>query len=301
MPVSDITFDSGGISLAGQLWVPAEEPENGLPAVAISGPLTGVKDQVIGYYARLLAEHGLVALAFDPRNWGESQGGPRNHEDPHGKIADLRDAISWLRAQPGIDPGRVGLVGVCAGGSYALNAAAFDPRVSAVACVAAAYNSPAAMRSQFGEEMYWSLLGQLMEAAERERESGEAAYLPAVAAEGPALMPIVEAFEYYGTDRNPSAVWENRATVASQRELLTFDALPAADFLERTALLVVHGTTDAFFPPEAAQAIYERAAGPREIDWVETTTHIDLYDQPRCVEPAAGKVAAFMHAHLGSA
>ena len=65
------------------------------PGLVFTGPFTGVRDQVTGLYADRLAAAGFTTLAFDHRNFGESGGQPRRHEDPQGKLADLRAAVSF--------------------------------------------------------------------------------------------------------------------------------------------------------------------------------------------------------------
>ena len=85
---------------------------DGLPALVLTGPLSGVKDQVVGTYAELLAAEGFATLAFDHRNFGESEGEPRQHEDSAGKLADLRDAVTFLAGRAEIDENRIGAVGI---------------------------------------------------------------------------------------------------------------------------------------------------------------------------------------------
>ena len=193
-----------------------------------------------------------------------------------------------------MDADRIAVVGVCLGGGYAVRAAAFDPRVRAVAGVGGAYNSPHRLRSALGPDGYRGLLAGAVETLERERSGGEIAYVPAVATEGPALMPGQEPFAYYGSERSKSAVWENRMTVDSRWQLLTLDSLSAAELLDRTPFLVVHGKVDAYCTPEGAQAVFDRATGPKEIEWLDTTNHIDIYDHPELVGPAVARVAGFL-------
>jgi fermentation-respiration switch protein FrsA (DUF1100 family) len=107
-----------------------------------------------------------------------------------------------------------------------------------------------------------------------------------------------EPYAYYGTERSRSAVWENRMTVDSRWQLLTLDAHSAAELLDRTPFLVVHGRVDGYCSPESAQAIYDRATGPKEIEWLESGNHIDIYDHPELVGPAVARVARFMAANL---
>ena len=75
---------------------------------------------------------------------------PRGRQDPGRKIDDLREAVTHLLTLPTTDPHRVGVLGICLGGGYALRAAASDLRVQRVATVAGAYDSPAAFRAQMG-------------------------------------------------------------------------------------------------------------------------------------------------------
>lgn len=291
MSTSRVTFDADGLELVGALHAP--DGAGPWPAVALTGPFTGVKEQVVGTYAGRLAALGIAALAFDHRGFGESQG-RRQHEDPAGKLADLRAAVGYLAAHPSVDDARIGLLGVCLGGGYAVRAAAFDPRVRAVAGVAGAYNDPLAFSASMGAAAYRSTLARFLAARPDER-------LPAVSPDGsPAAMSGREPWEYYGTERSTSPYWVNEVTVASLYELMTLDTTSAAGLLEQTPLLVVHGTTDDYCSPSAAQAVHDRSPGRKALAWVETTNHIDLYDQSAPVDEAVGHLKRFFDRELAA-
>jgi fermentation-respiration switch protein FrsA (DUF1100 family) len=296
---SRVEFRVRGDLVVGVLRAPAGTPGAGLPGVVLTGPFTGVKEQVVATYAEQLSERGLVTLAFDHRGFGESEGHPRQHEDSAGKLADLRAATGVLAAHPLVDAGRLGCVGICLGGGYALRHSAFDPRIGATAFVAAAFNDPRAMRAGMGAAGYRAALEQAAMVEQREAESGEVEYLAAVDPDGgPAAMPGREPWEYYGTERSASPGWRNQVTRASIRELITFDAAIGADFLDPTPALFVHGRRDDFCSPEAAHAVYDRVTSTKEFVWLDTNNHIDLYDQPQYVEPAAARVADWLTEHL---
>jgi fermentation-respiration switch protein FrsA (DUF1100 family) len=283
-----VTFTADGVTLVGNLAVAAD----GAPAVVLTGPFTGVKEQVVGTYAERLHERGLTTLAFDHRGFGES-GGRRAHEDSQGKLADLRAAVSLLAAHPAVDAARVAAVGICLGGGYAVRAAAADPRIRAVVGIAGGYNSP--VRFSAGDpDGYRQALGSFIERYDDE--------LPAVAPDGGvAAMAGDEPFAYYGTQRSTAAHWENRVTYGSLHALMTFDALGAAPLLAATPLLVVHSRTDAYCAPELAEALYTDGTGPKEIHWIDAEQHIDLYDLQPYVGQAADAAATFLHRHLGGA
>ncbi|MFI7451541.1 alpha/beta hydrolase [Nonomuraea sp. NPDC049714] len=286
-------FAVDGVTLVGELRVP--EGEGPRPALVLTGPFTGVRDQVTGLYAARLAERGYVTLAFDHRNWGESGGEPRCHEDPQGKLQDLRAAVSFLRARPEVDGDRIGAVGICLGGGYALKFAAFDPRVKAFAGIAGAYNNPYGMRSGMD---YEAALGSFTEVLERQDQGGPVEYLPAVAEEGEAAMPGDEPYAYYGTDRSVSPHWANRVTRASVRELITMDNMMGADFLSPRPALIVHGVVDRFCSPEGAEEAYKRLDEPKRLVWLDAKRHIDLYDREPYVTQAVDATAEFLSQYL---
>ncbi|WP_182882426.1 alpha/beta hydrolase [Microbispora sp. H10949] len=283
-----VTFSAGGVDLVGDLRLP--DLPGPAPAVALTGPFTGVKEQVTGLYAERLARAGLVTLAFDHRGFGES-GGRRGHEDGEGKLADLRAAVSLLGGRPEVAPGRVGLVGVCLGGGYAVRAAASDPRVRAVAGIAGAYNSPVWFAERMGVDAYRGALGGFLDRYDE--------LLPAVApGDGEAAMPGAEPYAYYGTSRSASPHWVNEVTRGSLHSLMTLDALGAAPLLAATPLLVVHGRADAYCAPELAAELVDRSPGKKEVIWLDCREHIDLYDVEPYVTRAADATAAFLHDHL---
>ena len=289
MAVEPVDFTADGLRLVGQLHL----PDGGArwSAVALTGPFTGVKEQVVGTYASHLARRGVAALAFDHRGFGESEG-CRQHEDPAGKLSDLRAAVGYLAEHPDVDGQRLGLLGVCLGGGYAVRAAAFDPRVRAVAGVAGGYNDPVAFSRSMGVSAYRAALLRFIGA-------GPDARMPAVSPDGSdAAMGGWEPWSYYGTERSASPHWVNEVTVASLYELMTLDTTSAAALLEDTPLLVVHGTTDAYCSPAAAQAVYDRAPGVKTLAWVETTNHVELYDDEPRVAEAVNHVHAFLEREL---
>jgi fermentation-respiration switch protein FrsA (DUF1100 family) len=297
-----VSFTSDGIELVGTLRLP-DSADGPLPALVFTGPITGVKEQVVGNYAERLTRHGFATLAFDHRNWGESGGERRQHEDPQGKISDLRDAVSFLAGRPELDADRIGIVGVCLGGGYALRAAAFDPRIKTAACVAGAYMGAHEFEAMFGgRDGFRQFLGNFVGAAQARFASGEEAYMAAVSNDDtPAAMAGKEPYEYYGTERSASPGWVNRLSVESQLQMMTFNLKEAAELISPTPLLIVHGRVDDYCTPELAQYAFDTAGEPKEIFWLDTTNHIDLYDREQYVAPAVERIADFLERRLVAA
>lgn len=130
----DVNFSSAGLTIAACLYGPNEP--NGATLV-IGHPGSSVKEQSPALYAEKLCALGFRILTFDAAHQGASEGLPRGLEDPAQRVEDFKAAVSWLETQPGIDAAKVGGLGICASGGYVVQAAAGDPRIGAVATVAA--------------------------------------------------------------------------------------------------------------------------------------------------------------------
>ena len=128
---SKITFHNRyGITLAADLYKP-KNATGKLPAIAVSGPFGAVKEQASGLYAQTLAERGFLTIAFDPSFTGESGGQPRSVASPDINTEDFSAAVDYLATRDDVDPERIGILGICGFGGFAINAAAMDTRIKA--------------------------------------------------------------------------------------------------------------------------------------------------------------------------
>ena len=135
--VERVTFKNRfGIELVGDLYTPKTmNKEDKLPAVAISGPFGAVKEQSSGLYAQTLAERGFITLAFDPSYTGESKGTPRHVASPDINTEDFSAAVDYLSNNKNVNPDRIGILGICGFGGFAINAAAIDTRIKATTAI----------------------------------------------------------------------------------------------------------------------------------------------------------------------
>jgi fermentation-respiration switch protein FrsA (DUF1100 family) len=298
-----VRFRSDGLTLAGHLYRPATAARGErTAALVMAGPMTSVKEETLPHYAAPLAEAGYNVLAFDNRNFGESEGEPRQHLDTAEQVEDLKNAVSYLLSREDVDPERIGLCCVCLGAGYGLAVASMDLRVKALAIVAGGYNITDTYRDFLGEEGFAAYLETLNGARQRQYESGELEYMPAIAGPpdyAPSAMPVQEAYEYYSRAQATEAPnWENRLTVASMEQIVGWNVLARAHLVAPRPLLVVHGTTDVLLPPRYAQEVFDRAGEPKELRWIETSNHVELYDQAPFVPQAIAKVIDWLGTHL---
>ena len=140
-------------NLVGNLYYPANFQETNIyPTIIVSGSWTTVKEQMAGLYAKKLAEQGYITLAFDFRNFGESEGEPRFYENPSLKKEDIKNAVTYLKDLPEVDNTKIGAFGVCAGSMYTLMAASEDHRIKSVVTAASWLHDAEAVKLFYGGE-----------------------------------------------------------------------------------------------------------------------------------------------------
>lgn len=125
-----VQFPSDGIVLRGDLYLPRGDGPHAL--VILGHGFAGLKEWTLPEIAISLSKVGIAALLFDFRNFGDSDGEPREEVDHLGRLEDWRSAISFVQGLPEVDGDRIGLWGTSLGGRDVLVVAALDPRVKAV-------------------------------------------------------------------------------------------------------------------------------------------------------------------------
>ena len=119
-----------GITLAADQYEP-KNYEGKLGAIAVCGPYSAVKEQVSGRYAQEMARRGFLTIAFDPSFYGESGGTPRYMNSLDLAVEDYEAAIDYLSTLDNVDPNKIGIIGICGWGGFALQTASIDTRIKA--------------------------------------------------------------------------------------------------------------------------------------------------------------------------
>ena len=127
----DIEFDAEGVTLRGWLYTP-ERADGRSPAIVMTHGFSAVKEMYLDRYADVFANAGMAALVFDNRNFGSSDGQPRQEIDPWAQVRDYRHAITYARTRSEVDPARIGIWGSSYSGGHVLVVGAIDRRVKCV-------------------------------------------------------------------------------------------------------------------------------------------------------------------------
>lgn len=273
-----------GITLVGDLYVPKHAGNEPLPALAISGPFGAVKEQSSGLYANQMAERGFVALAFDPSFTGESSGEPRNVASPDISTEDFSAAVDFLGIQKNIDRNKIGIIGICGWGGFALNATAIDKRVKAVATTSM-YDMTRVMSKGYNDvvplEERTKTLERLGEQRWKDAENGTPAYQPPYnKLSGGEAQFLVEYHDYYMTPRGYHERSVNSGNAWTITTPLAFMNMPILTYIKevspRPMLLIAGENAHSRYFSETA---YKNASEPKELVIIPDAVHTDLYDK----------------------
>lgn len=299
-----VKFDSQGLQIAGILYIPenAERNEQS-PAIVCVHPGSSCKDQTAGIYAKKLAELGFVTIAFDASYQGESEGEPRYIEEPAIRVNDIRCAVDFLTTLDYVDENRIGVLGVCAGGGYAVNAAMTERRIKAVGTVVGV-NIGRSYREMLNPIQTLEAIGQQRTAEARGAEPMITNWIPRNQEEreqaGITDIDIIEAVDYYTTSRGQCSNSPNKLRFTSLASVLGFDAFNLVETLLTQPLQIIVGSKQgAFASYKDGHELFNRAASSKKnILVLDDVSHYDLYDKTEPVREAVEKLEIFFKENL---
>ncbi|SEC71158.1 hypothetical protein SAMN05192540_3876 [Maribacter dokdonensis] len=298
-----VTFKNRDWDTIANLHLPVnfDESQN-YPAIVCVHPGSSVKEQTAGLYAQKLAEKGFIALAYDASFQGESGGEPRYLEDPTTRVEDIRYAVDYLTTLNFINEKRIGLLGICAGGGYAANAAMTEKRIKAVGTVVGTNTGRAFREINFLETLEAVSSQRTAEAngAEPMITNWTPNSVKEAKQAGINDMDMLEAIDYYRTPRGEYPTANNKLIFTSIANLIKFDAFHLADVLFTQPLLVIVGDkVGAFGSYRDGFDLYNKAATTnKKIHIIKGASHYDLYDKPEATEEALENLVPFFNKNL---
>jgi len=270
------TFFSGGCKLAGDLYRPDNlAPDEPRPGIVLCCGYTGVKNLYLDDMARRLAEAGFVALTFDYKGWGQSEGAPLRLA-PYSRVEDTQAALTYLSIQRGVDPRRLGLYGISYGGSTALFTAAIDPRAKAVVSVTGVGNGARWLRSVRTPWEYRELVARSFRDWEGQVTHGAGEL--ADRADVLKLDPRSQEISARTRANRPGASME--VPLEMTHETLGFNPEWIVDRIAPRAALFITSDFDELVPPDESIALHARAGSPKKLVVLHGYGHYDVFTPP---------------------
>jgi uncharacterized protein len=274
----DVEFDAAGVRLRGWLYLP-DGARGPVPAIVMAHGFSAVKEMYLDAYAEVFAQAGLAALVFDNRNFGASDGEPRQEIDPWAQVRDYRDAITWVRSRSEVDAERIGVWGSSYSGGHVLVLGAIDRRVkcvvSQVPLVSGWLNAQRLIRSDF--------MGQTRAMFDADREGRYEGKAPGMVAvvdpdpSAPSALPTPDSWEWFsqtGETRAPS--WRNEVTLRSVELFTEYEPGVYIERIAPTPLLMVVAAGDHLTLADLALAAFGQAREPKRLELLPGG-HFDAY------------------------
>ncbi|EKT78300.1 peptidase S15 [Rhodococcus opacus M213] len=274
----DIEFSAEGVTIRGWFY-PGQGMGPVRPTVILSHGFSAVKEQYLDRYAEVFAEAGVNALVYDNRNFGDSDGQPRQEVNPWQQVRDYRDAITFATTLPGVDADRIGVWGSSFSGGHVLVVAALDRRVKAVVSqgpmVDGYQNLQRMVRPDFVES-----LREGFDADRLARFNGaDPATLPVVDIDplAPSAMPSPDSYAWFTeSGRTIAPNWRNEVTLRSIEMLSEYVPAHFIEYISPTPLLLLPAVDDKVTPTDLALAAYARAREPKRLEMLPGG-HFDIY------------------------
>ena len=301
--VSFKNLNGQGVTMAAVINFPAGFDESRkYAAVVVSHPGGGVKEQTAGLYAKKLAEHGLITIAFDRSFQGESTGEPRQTENPYVSTEDVSAVVDYLTTLPYVDADKIGAMGICAGAGYSANAAINDRRIKALGMVSAV-NIGQMFRNGWdssvkdADALPYLEAGSAARTADASNNSLATMPLAPLKEEDAPNAELRGAWEYYHTPRCEHPNAPGFTLARNLMQIITYDAYHKAEAFLTQPILAVAGSNAG--SKWMSDDLIERAASKdKQVYVVNGADHMDLYDVPKYVHEAVSQLAPFFNARL---
>jgi fermentation-respiration switch protein FrsA (DUF1100 family) len=294
----DIEFDAEGVTLRGWFY-PAEGASGTAPTIVMAHGFSAVKEMYLDAYAEVFAAAGLNALVFDNRNFGASDGEPRQEIDPWAQVRDYRHAITYAGTLPESDD-RTGVWGSSYSGGHVLVVAAIDRRVKAVVCQVPMVSGHDNFRALVRADLIAGFQ-DMFNADRAARFRGDPPVMVPVVAEDPAApcaLPTRDSWEWFsetGKTRAPS--WRNEVTLRSVEMFSEYEPIAYLPYISPTPLLMQPAIGDHLTPCDLAAAAYEKAREPKKLN-ILPGGHFDAYVEG--FDDSSGPARDWFVRHLGA-
>ena len=276
---TDVEFGTGdGVTLRGWHYRPANG-SGPWPTIVMAHGFSAVKEMYLDRFAEVFAAAGLAALVFDNRNFGASDGLPRQEIDPWRQIDDYRDAISYALTLPETDRARIGVWGSSYSGAHVLVLGAIDSRIRCVASQVPLISGYRNARRLIRADMIAPVLALCAEDRLKRYQGAAPAMLPVVAEDpaGPAALPTPDSWHWFtATGRTRAPAWRNEVTLRSIELFLGYEPGAYIELISPTPLLLVVALGDHLTVADEALAAYERARQPKKLVTLKGG-HFDAY------------------------
>lgn len=300
-----VYFTSEGFLLEGHLWLPQDYIEGEKrPAMILTRPAGGVKEQTTGVYAEKFQEKGFITLAYDVKGFGGSEGIPQN-EDPISIIEDAKAAANYLAELKQVDSKNLIQAGPCMGAAYSTCAAIGDDRVSACIQLTPYLTFYEDYPKVWGGQWIMkNIFVPMLKPIKWLRNlTGINIYLYTVpdtwwqrALPNPSILYGMRTYYLKGKPGNVPS-WKNKVNLQDTANIMyKYNAFNYLSAYKEIPFFMAYGTRG--YSPNKLQNFYDRINAKDKEVMVVDAQHFDMYWKPEVVNPIVDRATAFIHKNL---
>ncbi len=251
---------------------------------------SAVKEMYLDKYAEAFAQAGFASLVYDNRNFGASDGEPRQEIDPWLQIRDYSDAITFVRSLEQTDAERIGIWGSSYSGGHVLVVAAIDRRVKCVVSQVPVISGWQNFRRLVRADFLVPLRAGLHADRDSRAAGGAPGMMPVVAEDpmAPSALPTADSYKWFTTTAAARApAWRNEVTLRTIEYGFGYEPGAYIGLISPTPMLMIVGVSDHLTVSDLAIAAYERAYEPKRLVLLpggHFDAYVELFDQS--VDPA---------------
>jgi dipeptidyl aminopeptidase/acylaminoacyl peptidase len=271
-----VEFYSEGFKLQGDVYTPDDlTPGEQRAAVLLCHGYTGVKDLYLPDNARALNQAGYVAMTFDYKGWGDSEGS-RSRLAPYSRVVDVQAAMTFLGLHPEVDADQMGIYGTSYGGATVSWVGAVDPRAKCIVSVVGIGNGQRWMSRVRRTDEWFDLLERSQADRARRATAGTSEFVE----RSEILLPDRQSAELAAAARrlNPAAI--NTIPLEYIDDTLGFNPEWIVDKISPRPILFITSDNDRLVPPEESEQLYAHAKEPKKLVVLKGYGHYEVYQEP---------------------
>ncbi len=261
-----VAFNADKVKLSGWFFTPLSV-SSPFPCVIMTPGFSALKEHGLEQFAEVFVSAGISVLIYDNRNFGESEGEPRQEADPKLQVEDYSHAIDYVQSMPEVDAERIGIWGVSYSGGHVLMVAAHDRRVKCVVSIVPyVYGHYGILQAEQPEKL--AALKKMYREDEQNRAKGEAPMMIPVVSKDRKVLAVMyqpSAYEFFTQVKS----WKNEVTLKS---IALAGEYSPIDFIEQVSpipLLMIVANEDTVNRTEFALKAYEKALSPKQLEMIE--------------------------------
>ena len=284
-----VEFYSEGFKLCGDVYTPDDLAQGEKrAAVLLCHGYTGVKDLYLPDNAASLNQAGYVAMTFDYKGWGDSEG-TRNRLAPYSRVMDVQAAMTYLGCQPEVDDERIGLYGTSYGGATVSWVGAVDHRAKCIVSVVGVGHGARWMSRVRRVDEWFDLLERSAEDRVKRATTGELEYVD----RSDILLPDRQSAELAAAARrnNPAAV--GTIPIEYVDDTIGFNPEWIVDKISPRPILFITSDNDRLVLPEESEQLYAHAKEPKKLVVLKGYGHYEVYAEPAFSEVMVETLAWF--------